>query len=486
MARAADLASIQYVIAVHESRWLEFWQHAPFVMGPNVPILNGRPFERVVAVEWEGPHSIIVVKNTGRDCAVDQINVAAAAAEGAILSGAHDDLYPPERWDSLVLCAPTCGPGDPYGLAESEFVIRCGSGSPRDVSLTIAGFMSRKRYQRYGYALNPAFESMYADDFFDWQLRKDESAGLVQVIERPDMVFEHRHPILGKGQSDEHYDAQNRPDAYKQGFATFKKLTEGTRVLAVCLPGEVFRHEWVASAFALLNYLTTGPRFIVGNHWCHTTNVYSTRIELANSVLTAAPKSDLVLWIDDDNILDPGQFEMLLQDLEEHPELSGVVGWCWCDTGGEVNKPFVMSCGRQSVGGFGEGMACKRFTLEDFNRAAASGKMLITSDDIAPDAFWSGFPVVLMRGSTLEALGWRAFLPILRDDLKWSFTSEDTSFFYRAHEAGLKFAVDLRVKVPHLKVRAIEPQYLPESERVKVEETHGKRLVRSLEKVASV
>ena len=102
--------------------------------------------------------------------------------------------------------------------------------------------------------------------------------------------------------------------------------------------------------------------------------------------------------------------------------------------------------------------------------------MLITSDDIAPDAFWSGFPVVLMRYSALEKLGARAFLPLLRPDVKHGFTSEDTSFFYNAHKAGLKSAVHLSVQVPHLKVRSIYPQYIAESEREKVLEVQGKRL----------
>ena len=48
--------------------------------------------------------------------------------------------------------------------------------------------------------------------------------------------------------------------------------------------------------------------------------------------------------------------------------------------------------------------------------------------------------------------------------MKFGFTSEDTSFFYNAKQAGMKFAVDLRVKVPHMKLRAIEPQYVAKRE----------------------
>ena len=55
-------------------------------------------------------------------------------------------------------------------------------------------------------------------------------------------------------------------------------------------------------------------------------------------------------------------------------------------------------------------------------------------------------------------------------DYHRGFTSEDTTWFRRAHEAGLKFAVDLRVKVPHLKLRAIEPQIIPAEYRDRIGE----------------
>lgn len=501
---ADDPSRIEYVIAVHTSRWSEFWGHAEFFdvpvhewYGAGVSLLP-----EVVRVTGHDLAGLIVVRNSGRDCAVDQINCAAAASSGLLLTGAQDDLFPPEHWDTLALQALPWfvqRPGDllPAQRAlltdaekRGEYVIRCSSGSPRDHELTIAGFMSRARYEQLGYCLHPMFDGMFADDYFDFELRRDEKLGLVTVLERQDIQFEHRHPIFGKGQTDEAYDQQNARENYQQGFATFRRLTDGCRVLAVCLPGEVFRHEWVASWFNILMYANNSGRFIVSNHWCHTTNVYSTRIELADSVLTAAPKADLVLWADDDNTLEPAQFDLLVKALDENPDLDIVVGHCWCDPGPEeLHKDLMMSCGRQ--GGWtgneetapGSGLLCKRFKLDDFKAAVASGKMLITSDDIAPDAFWSGFPVVLMRYSALEKIGWRAFLPMVREDVKHSFTSEDTSFFYNAHRAGLKSAVHLSVQVPHLKVRSIFPQYIPGGEWEKAEQAKGKGLTFAVEEM---
>ena len=65
-----------------------------------------------------------------------------------------------------------------------------------------------------------------------------------------------------------------------------------------------------------------------------------------------------------------------------------------------------------------------------------------------------------MRRSALELLGPRAFAPLIRPQVKFGFTGEDTSFFVNAHEKGVKFGVDVRVKVPHVKWRAIEPAFV--------------------------
>lgn len=462
LAKADHPERIEYIISVHESRRAEFWENT------YAPDFDGT-FQRVD-----------VVINTFRDCVVDQCNVAGAASTGKLLFGVMDDLEAPEHWDTLLLDAvPTIAKTGGALDLDGEYILQLGSGSPSDKDLIVVGACTRKRYERYGYILNPAFESMYSDNYATWLAREDQKKGVCKIIERLDIVFQHNHPIFGRGEPDEIYALQNRPEAYRQGEATFSKLVYGTRVLAVCLPGDKFDRFWGAAQFALLTYLNQGMRFNIGHHWCYTSNVYCTRIELAESVLTASPKADLVLWIDDDNTLSPQNCELLIQDLDEHPELDGVVGWCWCDNDGDTGKPWMMSCGRQG----GEDLKCLLFTLEDFRRSAETGKCLIGSDDVAPDAFWSGFPCVLMRASVLEKLGALAFAPMVRPDVKYGFTSEDTSFFRHAFEQGLKFAVDIRVKVPHAKLRAIEPQYVPESERAAAMSQQGKmagmRLVRA-------
>jgi hypothetical protein len=227
--------------------------------------------------------------------------------------------------------------------------------------------------------------------------------------------------------------------------------------MVICLPGEVFRNEWVGTMFQTIESLGH-MGYITGPHWCYTSNVYCTRIELAQGALEFRPKADFVLWIDDDNLVTADQVQLLIQDLEAHPEFGGVTGWCWCDhneSEGTIAEKWRMSVGRQRW----PDLQCLRLTSDDL-QAAFQKSPLITSDDLLPDAFWSGFPCVLMRRSALEMLGPSAFAPLILP-VNYGFTGEDTSFFINAHKAGVKFAVDIRVKVPHVKWRAIEPAFVP-------------------------
>jgi hypothetical protein len=171
--------------------------------------------------------------------------------------------------------------------------------------------------------------------------------------------------------------------------------------------------------------------------------VYVTRFDLAQSVIDLKPHADLVLWIDDDNIVSREQVDLLLKDLEEHPEADAVCGWCWIYNH-NTNQWFA-SCGRCPSY---ESMAYSALSYEE----ALSGKMF--------HRMRGGFPVVLMRYSMLEKLGARAFIPIVDEKLLYGFASEDASFWQRASVAGFNLMCDTRVRVHHMKVRAIEPVFV--------------------------
>lgn len=446
-----DPSRVEYVVAVHDSQWDQFWQGQ---LSPNN-----------IPVPW--PH-FRVVRNTKRDCNVDQLNCAAADSTGLILMGTMDDLFPPPEWDRKIADLFTRGPFE----YNEPHIIYFQSGSPMDEQLPQAGIITRPLYERWGYILYPGYESMYADNDLI------ERAALEGVDAKAfDIAFEHRHPIFGKAETDAVYQDQNAPEKYRKGrallerrrVAGFKPVPDepDQRVFACTFPGEWFECQSVVGMLDLQAHLLHKGWFLHISMG-HTTNVYCTRIQQAEVILKFEPKPELVLWVDDDNLLSRDQLDLLIADLDARPDLAGVVGWCWCDNSGDdPTQPWMMSCGRQIPGTW----TIQRFTREDFNEAAAAGNPLLPLD-------WSGFPVVLMRRSTLERLTPSAFAPIVRPDVQFGFTSEDAAFFWRAKEAGLQFAVDLRVKVPHVKWRAIEPQWVPrpvnspEKEKAAMVETH--------------
>lgn len=214
-ATCANPVQVEYVLAVHESRWEEFWR-------ANLQTKSGRESAEVVefrrdmneqdvtirALLFPSWGSIRIVRNADRDCVVDQINAAAKAATGQLLVGIMDDLTAPEFWDARLLAVTP----DLNG----EYVIDLtGEVAP----WIVYGAMTRKRYDRFGYVLHPSFESMYADNYFSRCARRD---GV--VVNGRGLGFKHLHPGYGLAVRDEIYDLQNRPQAYAQGHATFEAL----------------------------------------------------------------------------------------------------------------------------------------------------------------------------------------------------------------------------------------------------------------------
>ena len=104
-----------------------------------------------------------------------------------------------------------------------------------------------------------------------------------------------------------------------------------------------------------------------------------------------------------------------------------------------------------SAGIFNADGSCERFDVN---------ALLQGPHDLWPVG-WTGFPVFLQRWEVFEKIGPRPFTPIPTSHHFYGAFGEDVSFCKRALEAGLSFAIDRRVKVPHLKIRqAGPPQFL--------------------------
>jgi hypothetical protein len=411
---------VEYVLSVHHSRWTKFENSE---LGTEFP-----PFGKVV-----------IVRNTHeRDDNVTNANAAAAATSGEILVGNMDDLFPPEHWDTLIRRAIPSTAG--------QYVIHCSTGSPSDKTLINAGAMTRRRYERMGYILHPSYESMYADNEFSEVARRD---GV--VISRLDIQFVHRHPAFSRAQlMDDVYRSQNAGEKYQRGLENYERrkalgfprvsepqpVTSTQKNIAVCLPGETFSSVWLAHWTALLPHLMALGN--VQTYFGFSSVVYATRQALMDRIMAAIPPPDYVLWIDDDNLLTTAQFDRLLEDLETNKEIDSVSGWSW------AAFDVYETDAKLSVGSFDKSGKAVPMAYDD----------LMSGPDDLKQIEYTGFPAVLMRFDVLVRSGGRPFVPA---ELL-SFPGEDETFCKRASErGGVRFFVDRRVQVPHLKLRAAEP-----------------------------
>ena len=446
---------VEYILAVHASRWDEFC-NSPIEMGGAFPSFG----------------SFHAVKNYGRDTCVDQLNVAAAASDGLVLHGVMDDMYPPAHWDTLIRAA--------LPSLEESWLVNCatGGGVERDRALMIGGVWTRALYKRFGFILPPQFESMYADNF----MAELHRAGRY-VIERFDIAFDHRHPTFGKGEPDEIYALQNRPEAYASGLKALRAarahapesamtpasapesaMIEGNlvgapesamtaalagpsdarspsagRSLALVMPGERFSWVWVSRMVILIEHLMRrGFRLTWPPCAGYSSNVYRTRGDLHEALLDLDPAPDFVFWLDDDNVVMPDQFDKLVADMDARPDLDLVCGWTFCGTDSYCGD-YRSSVGRNVNGSGGVHLGPDEL---------CSGRGLVDID-------WTGFPCVLMRGATLRKAGPYPFDPLLGGPAR--YYGEDLGFCARLRANGGKLAVDPDVMVPHFKLRADAP-----------------------------
>lgn len=408
-----------------------------------------------------------VIWNTGRRCYVDGVNLAAEHSTGEILIVNADDQYPCERWDAEILLS--MRDEEYHGGRNKDFVMEVTTNTPKEHErgILVMPILSRERYERFGWVFFPGYESMYADNDFAAMAKRDNC-----IIDARHLVFPHKHWLNEQRERDAADDAQNRPEAYAQGEALFRaraainfsgipptiETTQPQRkVVAVCTPGDIFSMGWMHSWTQLALHIS--GHYNLWHLAAFTSDAGITRTELMNELLSSPHPIDYVLWIDDDNTLSSTQFEMLRGDLDAHPELDAVVGWCWT---GPNEQPAngveaIMSCGALSN--------IERTEDGDLKYCCGAPmhpQRMIDADSDLIEIGYSGFPVVLMRLELLKKAGKFPFTPIMDDRCRYGKSGEDIAFFAKAAvRSGARFAVDRRVEVPHYKRRATVPTINP-------------------------
>ena len=386
-----------------------------------------------------------VVWNQARKCYVDGVNTAAKASTGRILIVNADDQFACEGWDEKILAGGTL-----RAAVDKEFVVRVSTGTPQEHErgIMVMPILSRVRYEKLGYVFYSEYESMYADNDFAAHATQD---GV--MIEARHLMFPHRHPLGDPSiPMDAAYEAQNRKEAFALGANIFARRQAShfgrepmpeSKVMAICIAGESFSMTWVLALMGLRDELTRNGWTVV-MHSAYTTNVYVTRMlnckSVRESLEQGVPRPDYVLWFDDDNIVNFPDVERLVEDLKERTEVSMAAGWCWIVS--QNDNTVRVSCGN--------------FSPDSSHLTHFDNLEWFQSREPRP-VEWTGFPLVLMRFSMLDELGEEAFLPFLDKRLMFGVAGEDASFCKRAIAAGHMIIADPRVKVQHVKPRAIEP-----------------------------
>lgn len=185
--------NVEYILCV-DHRW-------GFDKEPEIPGMHPiyRPNNTI--------YSHKVVWNEGRKCSVDGWNTAAAASNGSVIILAADDVFPPRDWDERLNDSVSTYLAQTRYKPDADFVIQTTQGTESDArGLITCQMLSRQRYERLGYALNPVYEALFADDEFTEHARLEN-----KIVDARHLLFEHRHPIAGKAKWDEQYSHQNNP-----------------------------------------------------------------------------------------------------------------------------------------------------------------------------------------------------------------------------------------------------------------------------------
>lgn len=168
-----------------------------------------------------------VVVEKGKGCVLAW-NSCAELSTGDILVQLSDDWKPALYWDEILR--------DQFNTETGPCVLAISDGHRNDDLLCMA-ILNRARYKQQGYLFHPKFLSVFSDNYFTWAAKKD---GVLKDARH--IVFEHEHPIFGKGEMDNTYRDSNSEARYIQGHMTFNELTRppnATVCLAMIVKNEI-------------------------------------------------------------------------------------------------------------------------------------------------------------------------------------------------------------------------------------------------------
>jgi FkbM family methyltransferase len=147
-------------------------------------------------------------------------NAGAKHSQGEILIQLSDDWIPPMHWDELILERLGSKAAGEAVLAVSDGIDRGGGEQTKCMCMAI---MTRARYLHQGHMFFSGYKSVYSDNEFS---DRAEADGV--VVDARDLIFRHMHPVNGTAAMDATYKAQNAPERYREGEATYLARKQAT------------------------------------------------------------------------------------------------------------------------------------------------------------------------------------------------------------------------------------------------------------------
>jgi len=127
-----------------------------------------------------------------------------------LIIGISDDMGSSKSWDTILLdiLKPYDNFKDPKFIGVHDGIF----GSMLYLIINKAWF------KRVGHILYPEYTGCYADDDM-----RETARRLNSIIEAPHILFEHRHPIVGKSVNDATYMRHSTPESIAQNLAIYEK-----------------------------------------------------------------------------------------------------------------------------------------------------------------------------------------------------------------------------------------------------------------------
>jgi len=191
----------------------------------------------------QGPAQFIAQPN--RPCYIDAANYGVEQSHGRIILLATDDMFPPEDWNVGIGLALNGDLRSVFSLGEQVLWVNDGV-FPHIMAMQI---FTRQWWARYGFAFNPAYQSMNGDH--DFTLRAQRDGVVVDARTNPRLQWEHCHYRAGTRPKDASDDVNAGAARYVEGWRQLEKdwpeynskpMIDALYDMAVATPTDINEH----------------------------------------------------------------------------------------------------------------------------------------------------------------------------------------------------------------------------------------------------